>query len=145
MNIESLKKEHIPELVKTEKLCFGKSAWKYEGFLSETESESSMFFCALRNGEVLGCIAANDALGQGFISKVMVSPEHRREGIADSLLNYLESEALKRKMFELTLEVRCSNTPAVKLYEKHGFKKIGTRRRFYHDPEEDALIMTKKL
>ena len=48
-------------------------------------------------------------------------------------------------MFELTLEVRCSNTPAVKLYEKHGFKKIGTRRRFYHDPEEDALIMTKKL
>ena len=145
MIIERLKKEHIPKLLEIENLSFGKSAWKYEGFLSETESENSLFYCACESGDVLGCVGANDALGQGFISKVAVSPDHRRKGIADTLLTFLENEARSRNMFELTLEVRASNTPAIKLYEKHGYKILGTRRKFYHDPEEDALIMTKKL
>ena len=145
MIIERLKKEYIPALVKIEEECFGKSAWKYEGFLSEIRNESSLFYCAVEGDEVLGCIAANDALGQGFISKVSVNAKHRSKGIADRLLSFLETEAKNREMFELTLEVRPSNTPAIKLYEKHGFKKLGIRRKFYHDPEEDAMIMTKKL
>ena len=41
----------------------------------------------------------------------------------------------------LTLEVRVSNTPAIKLYEKYGFQSLGTRKGYYQDNNEDALIM----
>ena len=41
----------------------------------------------------------------------------------------------------LTLEVRVSNIPAIKLYEKYGFQSLGTRKGYYQDNNEDALIM----
>ena len=43
------------------------------------------------------------------------------------------------------LEVRQSNTPAISLYEKMGYKAIGTRKRFYEKPVEDAIVMSKIL
>ena len=43
----------------------------------------------------------------------------------------------------ITLEVRKSNLPAIKLYEKAGFENMGIRPRFYTEPEEDAVIMTR--
>jgi ribosomal-protein-alanine N-acetyltransferase len=43
----------------------------------------------------------------------------------------------------VTLEVRAGNAPAIALYEKHGFQRVGLRRNYYERPKEDALIMTK--
>ena len=41
----------------------------------------------------------------------------------------------------MTLEVRISNEPAIKLYEKYGFTSLGKRRAYYQDNNEDALVM----
>ena len=49
---------------------------------------------------------------------------------------------MKNKCEFISLEVRKSNIPAIKLYEKFGFEKVGTRKDFYRKPQEDALIYT---
>ena len=145
MKIDRLKEEYIGALLPIEQSCFGKSAWSREGFESELHKPENLFLCALEEKTVVGCIAADNAAGQGFISKVMVAPQYRRRGVAKALLSALVEFAEAQKMEELTLEVRASNAPAIALYEAAGFEKIGNRRRFYHDPSEDAVIMTKKL
>ena len=61
------------------------------------------------------------------------------------LVGALCDELISQKMESLTLEVRASNEPAIKLYTKLGFEIIGRRPRYYVNPQEDALIMRKEL
>ena len=49
-----------------------------------------------------------------------------------------------RKIKYITLEVRVSNTPAINLYSKYGFTSFGTRKGYYQDNNEDAMIMWTK-
>jgi ribosomal-protein-alanine N-acetyltransferase len=70
---------------------------------------------------------------------VAVEPARRREGLATMLLDEMLERAGRDVSY--TLEVRTSNTPAIALYERYGFKAAGTRRRYYADTGEDALIM----
>lgn len=142
MIIENLKKEHISALSEIEKKCFS-TPWSEENFLSEIDNPTSVFLVALDSGEPIGCISANNALGQGFISKVMVSPSFRRQGIGSALLCALCDYAEKNNFFELTLEVRSSNKAAIQLYKKFGFESLGIRKNFYRLPKEDAVIMSK--
>ena len=57
-------------------------------------------------------------------------------------LDQLLDLAIARHAREATLEVRLSNLPARRLYEKYGFRPVGLRPRYYSDDNEDALIMT---
>ena len=75
---------------------------------------------------------------------VAVHPDYRRRGIGEQLVNCLVEELKKRQSRSLTLEVRASNLPAQKLYEKLGFSEIGRRPRYYRNPKEDALILRKE-
>lgn len=142
--IDVLKQKYIYELCEIESASFS-NAWTKENFVSELNNPTSVFFVALNGGEVAGCVAMNNALGEGFISKLMVSEKNRRQGIGRLLLGKLCEYAEQNRMFALTLEVRESNTPAISLYEKAGFKNLGKRKNFYRNPKEDAVIMTKEF
>ena len=83
-------------------------------------------------------------LGEADIMNVAVDPAYRRQGIAEQLLLRLEQDLKDEDVHSLTLEVRPSNTPAVSLYEKLGYKQVGCRRGYYHHPKEDALILRKE-
>lgn len=144
IRIDTLKEEYISALCDIENVSFS-NAWTKENFVSELNNPTSVFFVALNDGEVVGCIAMNDALGEGFISKLMVSEKSRRQGIGRLLLEKLCEYAEEHGMFALTLEVRQSNAPAIALYNKAGFKNLGKRKNFYRNPREDAVIMTKEF
>jgi ribosomal-protein-alanine N-acetyltransferase len=73
------------------------------------------------------------------LMNVAVSPDHRREGVASTLLQSLFARLDDGA--HVTLEVRRSNTGAIALYEGLGFRAAGVRRRYYADNGEDALIM----
>ena len=75
---------------------------------------------------------------------IYVPEEYRRQGIADQLLDVFCRFGQARLAF-LTLEVRPSNTAAVALYEKHGFREAGRRKNYYENPTEDALLLTKEF
>jgi ribosomal-protein-alanine N-acetyltransferase len=70
---------------------------------------------------------------------IAVDPALRRRGIATALLEKMLERAGPDESY--TLEVRPSNTVAIALYERFGFRASGTRRRYYQDTGEDAVIM----
>jgi ribosomal-protein-alanine N-acetyltransferase len=70
---------------------------------------------------------------------VAVDPHRLRRGYATALLTEMIERAGQDS--PLTLEVRVSNAGAIALYERFGFRAAGTRRRYYQDTGEDALIM----
>jgi [ribosomal protein S18]-alanine N-acetyltransferase len=78
---------------------------------------------------------------EGHITTIASAPEVRRRGVGELILNGLIDAARDLGANHLTLEVRVSNTPAQALYLKYGFEARGTRRRYYTDNNEDALIM----
>lgn len=89
---------------------------------------------------VLG-LAADDA----EIESLAVSEAWRRRGIARRLCEDLFGWARARGAKRASLEVRVSNNAARALYESLGFHEVATRRGYYRDPEEDALVMTTEL
>ena len=81
-------------------------------------------------------------MDEGYIGNVAVRPAYRRRGIADALLQGLEKLGRERELSFLTLEVRAGNAPAIALYEKNGYARVGRRPGYYDHPKEDAILMT---
>lgn len=71
--------------------------------------------------------------------------EHRRQGHAQRLMEYMLEVARSRKCRLITLEVRTSNTGAIAMYERYKFVGAGVRPRYYSDNQEDALVMLLHL
>ena len=78
---------------------------------------------------------------EAHITTLSVNPDYRKKGVAQNLLFAIIDDCYKNKIKYITLEVRESNVPAISLYEKNGFKSIGTRKGYYQDNNENALIM----
>ena len=110
----------------------------------ETNPNAS-YWVAEEGGTVQGFIGVHNIVGEINITNVAVHPNYRRRGAADELMKAMKSEFDARKaggddIVGITLEVRQSNTPAIKLYEKYGFIAEGIRKGYYSDGE-DAVIM----
>lgn len=78
------------------------------------------------------------------IMNVVVSPDHRREGIGRQMMTWVLDEGKRRGCTEAFLEVRVSNAAAIQLYNAFGFRTINTRQKYYRDGE-DGLVMGLKL
>ncbi|WP_404785820.1 ribosomal protein S18-alanine N-acetyltransferase [Altericista sp. CCNU0014] len=87
----------------------------------------------------MGC--AWTVLDEAHIVLMAVHPQHRRCGLGYGILLELLEAARRRGMKYATLEVRASNKAAIALYTKLGFTTAGTRRNYYGDTGEDALVM----
>ena len=115
----------------------------------------SMFDAELRKASslALGAFTADELLGYAFVSRyvdawhvmnVAVANAYRRRGIASALLERLFDVTATDPKRGYTLEVRVSNTGAIRLYEQLGFEARGVRRGYYTDNREDALIMWRE-
>jgi ribosomal-protein-alanine N-acetyltransferase len=79
------------------------------------------------------------------IMNVAVAPEQRRRGYASLLLDDLLLLGRQQRASAIVLEVRRTNTAAIRLYERHGYQRIGVRPRYYSDNGEDAIVMRRSL
>jgi ribosomal-protein-alanine N-acetyltransferase len=79
------------------------------------------------------------------IMNVAVAPEERRRGYASLLLEDLMLLGGQQRASAIVLEVRRTNMPAIRLYERHGYQRIGVRPRYYSDNGEDAIVMRRSL
>ena len=136
--------ELLPQIEQLERLCFS-MPWTLEMLHSQLPDERHEFLAAERDGEVLGYVGMMYVLDEGYIANVAVSPEHRRKGIADKIINNLCLICDELELSFVTLEVRATNTAAISLYAKHGFEQVGRRKNYYDLPKEDAILMTKFL
>lgn len=78
---------------------------------------------------------------QVHINNLAVRPELRGRGLGTQLIEGVIAEAAHLGAVELTLEVRESNTPALRLYTRAGFQQQGSRKNYYTKPVEDALLL----
>lgn len=133
----------IPQLEEIERQCFVRpwTAQQLKGQLKDHLHES--IAAVTPDGTVLGYVGMTYVLDEGYISNVAVSPEHRRQGIGDALIAELCRNCRALGLRFVTLEVRAGNAPAIALYEKHGFRRVGLRKNYYTELHEDALLMTK--
>ncbi len=136
--IKSATTDDVAALVKIEQACFS-VPWSAQSLRESLQNEASRFYLALADGEPAGYIGVQIFSGEGYVTNVAVLPAYRRQGIARALVK----RTMKNEMEFLTLEVRESNAPAIQLYTSLGFETVGKRPRFYREPEEDALLMTK--
>ncbi len=117
--------------------------WSRSMFAGELVKASSICLGAFetdRDGLVAYLIAAR-YVDAWHVMNVAVDPVFQRRGIATMLLDRLFERTVGDGRRGYTLEVRVSNTGAIKLYERLGFRARGVRRGYYTDNHEDALIM----
>jgi ribosomal-protein-alanine N-acetyltransferase len=132
------------ELSNLDKLCVGADGWSARDFYDEASKDGGIVLAMFDGNSIAGAIAGFTASDTGEILTVATSPEYRRQGIAQRLLEHF-FEVIPDEVENIALEVRQSNTAAIALYSKCGFEKMGVRRRFYRDPVEDADVMVKVL
>ena len=121
--------------------------WPANAFRHElTQNRNARYVVARSNDVIVGYAGLWLMVDEAHITTFAVHPDHRRRRIGELLLHRLFEVAAVMNAEWLTLEVRASNIPAQKLYEKYGFRRAGVRRRYYSDNSEDALIMwTERL
>jgi len=96
-------------------------------------------------GQPLGFLVAWHVVDELHVLNVATAPEARRRGIGSALVEAALAYATSGGVRLVLLEVRRSNEPAIRLYEKHAFDVTGVRERYYSDNDEDALEMQRVL
>lgn len=113
--------------------------------LSDLNDQNFSYFVIKLNDDIIGYVATSHVIDTMDILSIVVSKTHQQKGIATKLLYYIFDFAKNLNINKILLEVRISNTKAISLYEKCGFKKISLRKNYYQSPTEDAIIMEKTL
>jgi ribosomal-protein-alanine N-acetyltransferase len=134
--------EDLPAVHAIERASFV-SPWPDEAYRNEIRTNRLASYVVARlEHAVVGFGGLWVMVDEAHVTSFAVDPRWRRRGVGERLLLALLDLAVRRQAREATLEVRLSNIPARKLYEKYGFRPVGIRPRYYSDNGEDALIMT---
>ena len=140
--IEPMRLDDLPAIHAIEQASFT-SPWPPHAYQSELESNRLAHYLVARIGDSVVAYGGMWLMvDEAHITTFAVHPAWRRQRIGERLLVAFLDVAVERRAHEATLEVRLSNLPARKLYEKYGFRPVGLRPRYYSDDNEDALIMT---
>lgn len=137
-------KEHLDSIVLLDKICF-KLCWSKNIFINELNKNNSKYYVALHNDEVIGYVGANYVLDEADITNIAVLPDFRNKKIASHLMDMMIKHLKTINILKLNLEVRQSNIGAINLYKKFGFEIVGSRKNYYQDNNETAILMTKIL
>lgn len=143
MKIISMTADHVPSVAALEAICFS-DPWSENSVASELNNPLSLWLIAVEDETVVGYVGSQTVMGETDMMNVAVHPNHRRQGVARSLIAALVQALKDLESHSLTLEVRASNEPAIALYTDLGFTEAGRRRNYYRNPKEDALILRKE-
>ncbi len=144
IEIRNMRKDDAKKLAELDEICFA-VPWSEKAFEDEAENELATYLVACDEGKVVGYIGYWKVIDEGHITNIAVLPEYRRRKIASTLLEGIIRTANASGLCLLTLEVRKSNMPAQRLYERFGFEVLGERKDYYKKPNENAVIMTLML
>lgn len=144
MTVRDWKYEDILKISQLEKECFFDDAWDFKQLASSFESENFCGLAADDGGEVIGYGGITIAYDEADVANIAVSEPFRFSGVGGSILDALIDKARSRGVKKVFLEVRVSNSEAMKLYLKHGFVGSYARPRYYKNGE-DCLVMVRQL
>ncbi len=126
-------------------IALGQSAstaahWSRELYQSALSDPSRIALIAEENSQRLGFLVARVIHNECELENIVIAPAAQRRGLGAQLLDELLTLARARRAASIFLEVRDSNLPARRFYEKHGFAEYGRRPSYYNSPVEDAIL-----
>ena len=138
IEIRRLTYADLPQVVAIERRAFP-TPWSLAMFVLELSKPTSISVGATSDGKLIGYLVCSRYHTVWHLMNVAVDGDYRRLGVATALIDHLLQASGEAERY--TLEVRVSNGEAIRMYESFGFRSAGVRRRYYHDNNEDALIM----
>ncbi len=141
VSIREMTLADLYDVLEIEKNSFP-TPWSLRAFVAElTDNEHARYLVACVEDRVVGYGGYWIILDEAHVTNIAVHPGYRGFKIGNRILVELMKGAARDGAKRMTLEVRQSNKPAQKLYEKMGFIRQGIRKGYYTDTGEDAYIM----
>ncbi len=133
----------ISEIMEIEKSSFP-DPWSESAFRVNLINEN-IFSVVCLDGRVVGYAIISVIPPEGELYNIAVASELQGKGVSEQLFNETQSQAYERGVRTIYLEVRESNLRARSFYKKLGFSEIGIRKKYYHQPTENAVLMSKNI
>jgi ribosomal-protein-alanine N-acetyltransferase len=140
LRFEPLQESYIPAILEIEKTS-NTAPWSEKSFKNELGHKHGIFLVGLNMGEVVAYGGVWLVIDEAHVTTIAVAPQLRRQGIGQRLMIELLDRAKAQGMVCSTLEVRASNLGAIAMYEKFGYSITATRKGYYPDNREDAVVM----
>ena len=140
LRFEPIQVGHIPAILEIEKVS-NSAPWSEKSFHNEIDHKYGIFLVGLLQGEVIAYGGVWLVVDEAHVTTIAVAPEHRKQGVGKRLMIELLAKSKAAGMVCSTLEVRASNEPAIKMYENFGYNIAATRKGYYPDNKEDAVVM----
>ncbi len=140
IEFREMREEDVKRVHELETVCF-RTPWSYNSLLSELSNDVAYYTVAVSDGIVVGYAGSWIMFDEAHVTNIAVDPDHRCRGIATGMILHLMNIAMKRGAERMTLEVRETNLTAQRLYASLGFAYAGTRKHYYSDTGENALIL----
>lgn len=145
LEFRSMTVQDIPHVVEIEQESFT-TPWSSQAFMNElTNNHFAQYIILEYDGEVAGYGGMWIIMDEAHVTNIAIKSKYRGRKWGERLLIELQNSAAFLGAVRMTLEVRKSNQIAQRLYEKHGFRRVGIRPKYYTDNNEDALIMWVNL
>ena len=140
--IEKMSVDDIEQVIQIEEEAYGDHHWSKSAFYDEMSNNLAKYYVAkTATGELVGYAGTWHIIDEGHITTIAVKNNYKRNHIGEAIIIKILEDCYKEGIKYLTLEVRVSNAPAIGLYTKYGFNSLGTRKGYYQNNNEDALIM----
>ncbi len=118
--------------------------WSIDVLKHDFEDDNSQYVVAKMNNEIVGFAGIKIIIDEADIMNIAVKMDKRNSGIGSMLLEKLLEIAKISNCTSITLEVNENNLPAIYLYEKYHFERIGLRKKYYNNTD-NAILMKKDL
>ncbi|MCX8027304.1 MAG: ribosomal protein S18-alanine N-acetyltransferase [Thermodesulfovibrionales bacterium] len=119
--------------------------WTYDAFISDIVNPNCICLKVSVNNQIAGYLIARIIIDECHVTNLFVKDCFRTRGIGSALMEGLFKEISNKGIKRVFLELRMSNTKAIRLYEKFGFRRIAIRKNLYTNPSEDGVFMLKDL
>ncbi len=140
--ISRMTSDDIENVVEIEAEAYGEHHWSKSSFYDEMKNNLAKYYVAKTStGELVGYAGTWHIIDEGHITTIAVKKSYQRQHIGEAIIIQILEDCYSAGIKYLTLEVRVSNLAAIGLYTKYGFNSLGTRKGYYQDNNEDALIM----
>ena len=139
IEIRRLSYPDLPQVTAIERRVFP-TPWSLAMFVLELSKPSGICLAAVSEETLVGYLICSRYDTVWHVMNIAVDLDRQRQGLASALLSELYAQVGDGPA-RFTLEVRPSNSVAIHLYQREGFRAAGMRRRYYQDNGEDALVM----
>ena len=152
VTIRRVRVEDVEQIIQIERSWQHLSHWAEESYYRLVKDDGGMTVCWLAESEdfsgariIAGFVIFHIVANNSEVYNLAVEKNQARAGIGSQLMNAVFQESRRRYATRVLLEVRKSNTGAIRFYEGLGFKPLGERKNYYSNPTEDALVMERNL